>query len=101
MDDSIKIIFLNGTNDPNVVVVVTARNASDPDKDKLVAWKILVTQTSVSFEYPKETDVGAFFTRDEDVITSGPFPAEPGSHWKITQENEKGASTLNKGMSLE
>ncbi len=89
----------NKTDDPNVVVVVTARNVSDQDsdQDKLVAWKILVTQTSVSFKYPKVTGVGAFFMRDEDVITSGPFPAEPGSHWKITQENMKGAPTLEEG----
>ncbi len=98
MDNSIKIIFLNAvdTNDPNVMVVATSRNASDPDKDKLVAWKILVTQTSFLSNTPKRL----MFTRVEDVITSGPYPAEPGSYWKITQENMKGAPTLKKGMSL-
>ncbi len=96
---AIALQLQNETKDPNIMVVVTAKNVSEQEKDQdqLVAWKVLTTQSIVFFSYPKSTKVSASFKRDDEVIMSGPFPAEPGSQWKITQENIKGAPILEKG----
>ena len=96
LQSSITIDYRNET-DPNVVVVVTAKNACEQrNQDRLVAWKLLVTQSSVTFHYPKLTQVGSYFYRDGDKIMSGPFPADSPC-WEIAQDTVESAPILDKG----
>lgn len=97
---SVRIEYRNQTDDPKVVVVVASRNVSEQDadrKDHLVAWKLLATQTRIFFRYPKLTSVGAFFNYDHEIVMSGPFPADPGCYWRISQDTHRSAPVLLEG----
>ena len=100
LPEHVPIEYRNQSGDPKIVVVVASRNVSrqDSNKDKLVAWKILATQTKIFFSYPKTTQVGSFYKHDHEIIMSGPFSAELGSSWTITQDNIHEAPLLLEGQ---
>ena len=96
-----RIEYCNKTDDPQVMVVVAARNLSDldspPESAALVAWKILEAQSRVFFRYPLKTQVGAFYEVDHEVIMCGPFHASEGTAWKVVQESPHSAPELTEG----
>ncbi len=100
----VDIEYRNETEDPQILVVVASRNVSEQnaDTDQLVAWKLLATQTRIFFRYPRATGVGAFFMHDHghELVMSGPFPADPGSGWTITQDSIHDAPILEEGAFL-
>lgn len=98
----VPIEYRNESKDPKVVVVVASKNVSpqDSDGEKLVAWKILATQTKIFFSYPKATQVGCFYKHDHEIIVSGPFLADPGSSWKISQDSRYEAPLLLEGLTI-
>lgn len=100
LPENLQIEYRNQSRDPKTTVVVATRNVSaqGEDEDKLVAWKVLATQTKIFFQYPRATEVGAFYTYDHEVITCGPFKAPPGSTWKIMQDSVHEAPLLLEGM---
>ena len=62
-----------------------------------VAWQVLRTQNSVAFEYPLQSEVGAFYEQSAQKVTAGPFPAELGSTWEAFRKNERTALLVSEG----
>ena len=103
LPDFVHIEYHNQSQNPKILVVVASKNVSEQlhesEKDTLVAWKVLATQTKIIFRYPQATEVGATykFAHAHEIVMSGPFKADPGSHWRITQESMHEAPLLLEG----
>ena len=92
MTTDIKIRYINATSKVDFAVVVFTKNFSvSTPKMFYSAWQVLKGQSSVDFVYPISTSVGVTYEENGQIITSGPFPAELGTTWEITQELGKTA----------
>ena len=93
MATNINIRYINATTRVDFAVVVFSKNFSIATPDAYYeAWHVLKGHSSVDFVYPVSTSVGAKYEDNGQVITSGPFPAEPGTTWEITQERGQAAT---------
>ena len=98
MTTDIPIKYVNATSNTDFEAVVFTKNYNtNTPKTYYCAWQILRGQTSVQFVYPVSTAVGAVYSQGGQIITAGPFPAELGSTWQITQESAKDTAVLSKG----
>ena len=52
-----------------------------------LAWYVIDTKSSAEFTYPGKSQVGAKYEVDGVTYMSGPYEANPGSSWTITQED--------------
>ena len=95
---NIPIKFVNETGETDNTVVVFLKN-EDPNAiaTPFVAWRTIRTQSSASFSYPTESEVGALYEEDGMKMTAGPLPAHPGSTWEFLQETEHATPTLKEG----
>ena len=92
MTTDIKIRYINATSEVDFAVVVFTKNFTVSTPEAFYsAWQVLKGQTSVDFVYPISTSVGVTYEENGQIITSGPFPAELGTTWEITQELGKTA----------
>ena len=98
-DHDIPIKYVNATKKVDFQVVVFTKNYNtDTPKIYYVAWQVLAAQSSAQFKYPAEISIGATYQKSGQIITAGPFPAQLGSTWKITQSTENDTATLTNGM---
>ncbi len=82
----IKIKYINNTKKTDFDVMVFTKNYSTrTPKIYFVAWQILRGQSSVSFNYPGNVEVGVSYQSSGLSVVAGPFPAYLGSTWKIVQ----------------
>ena len=95
MTTDIPIKYINATTNTDFEVVVFTRNFStNTPKTYYVAWQVLRGQTSVQFIHPASMAVGATYRSGGQVITAGPFPANLGSTWEVTQESASDTAVL-------
>ncbi len=87
MAKAINIKYSNKTSHTDFEVMVFTKNYSTRSpKTYYVAWQVLRGQTAVYFKYPLDTlEVGATYQESGLRIVSGPFHADVGSSWRITQ----------------
>lgn len=96
MTDYIPIKYLNKTGDVDFDVMVYTKNYNNRSANiSTVAWQILRGQSSVSFKYPVKLAVGAAYMQDGLIVQAGPFSADLGSSWKITQERQTDTAVLS------
>ncbi len=99
MSSAIPIKYINSTGNSDIQVLVFTKNYSNKTPSVYyAAWQVLITQTSVGFSYPVEIKVEAEYMKDGQTIDAGPFDAESGSTWQITQLTEASPVNLTKGM---
>ena len=98
--NQIDIKYVNNTGKTDFDVMVFTKNYSTRTPNiYYVAWQILRGQTSVYFSYPLDTvQVGASYHQHGQIINSGPFHADIGSSWKITQPKRTSTAILEQGM---
>ena len=95
MTTDIPIKYVNATRNTDFEAVVFTKNYStNTPNTYYCAWQVLRGQTSVQFVYPVTTAVGAVYSQGGQTITAGPFPAELGSTWQITQESSIDTAVL-------
>ena len=98
MSTDIQIKYVNDTDSTDFQVVVFAKNVStNTPETYYTAWQILQVHSSAQFTYPVSTAVGATYRSGGQLITAGPFPAELGSTWKITQPSVNDTAVLSQG----
>ena len=96
ISDDITIKYINKTTRTDFDVMVFTKNFSTrTPKTYYCAWHVLRGQTSVAFQYPVHLSVGATFKENGLKISSGPFDAELGTSWRITQEQINDTAVLN------
>ena len=96
--NSIPIIYYNRTNSVDFDVLVFAKVLkSSIISNPYVAWQILRGQTSVSFVYPVNMQVGATYINKDQVVTAGPFDTNEGSTWEIVQDRSGDTAQLKQG----
>lgn len=82
----IEIKVLN-TSDSLKTIVVFGAHHEEPltPLDIQQAFQVLPIgkNSSVTFDYPHSTSVGAFYCTNHKTIDLGPFPAQPYSSWNI------------------
>ena len=95
MTTDIPIKYINATVSTDFEVVVFTKNYNvNTPQVYYVAWQILRAQTSAQFVYPVSTAVGATYHTGGQLITAGPFPAQLGSTWEITQDSINATAVL-------
>ncbi len=86
MNNDIPVKYCNNTGRTDFQVVVFSRSFSKYSPTiSYSAWQVFNAQTSIQFNYSKSVSVGASYTEGGQTITAGPFPADVGSTWEITQ----------------
>lgn len=97
----IPIRFVNKTGKSNFSVAVFAENLNPDAKDTpYVCWLSLRTQTSATFTYPMETQIGAEYEKDGVQLMAGPVPANVGSTWEFLHEKPDSTPYLKEGKRL-
>ena len=101
MDQSEISIRLCNTTDESKIVLVFGREHAIPLTPAIVdiAWRKIAIgpQGQATFEYPKESSVGAFYTKDDGTIVNmGPYLAPPGSTWTVVLQSEFDDGTMVK-----
>ncbi len=100
MSTDIPIRYVNKTGKSDFEVVVFTKNFStNTPQTYYCAWQILRGQTSVKFVYPVTTAIGATYKERGQEISAGPFDAELGSTWRISQESGQSTAVLKEGTS--
>ncbi len=98
LKSSVPIIYHNKTNCVDFEVIVFAsRQTSHIVSSPYVAWQVLRGQSSVSFIYPLDIQVGASYTHADQQVTAGPFCTYQGSTWEIVQNNSADTAELKEG----
>ncbi len=98
----VAVKYINSTNNTEFSVIVSTINYSnDAQNDTLDAWKVLKAQTSSQFVYPVALSVAASYRSEGQLITAGPFPADPGSTWNILQELQTDTAVLSQGIGMQ
>ena len=57
------------------------------------AWQVIQVgpQGNVTFEYPEDTSVGAYYTREDgSQVNIGPYPAKPGTICQMNTQYHDG-----------
>ena len=92
---AIPIKYVNSTGKTDFQVLVFTKNFSvNTPETYYAAWMVLRAQTQADFTYPKEIQVGATYEQGGQNILSGPFDANPGSTWSITQKTPSDTAVL-------
>ncbi len=90
MSSEIPIRYINSTGETDFQVLVFTKNYStNTPATVYAAWQVLKAQTEVDFVYPVDIEVGASYVVGSQTIIAGPFGAELGSTWQITQHTEE------------
>ncbi len=98
MSTDIVIKYVNKTGKTDFEVVVFTKNFStNTPMTYYCAWQILRGQNNVQFVYPVTTAIGATYNKGGLEISSGPFPAELGTTWTISQESDESTAVLEEG----
>lgn len=99
LDRNIRIKYVNNTRQTDFQVLVFSKNFStdNPTGIYFAAWEVLRTQSSVTFEYPIRCEVGVSYEDGGKLVVSGPFHADLGSTWDITQELPTDVAVLSEG----
>lgn len=79
--------YVNNTGKVDFEVVVFAGPSQSRGSSQNVAWHVLNAQSSVEFEYPFQSEIGAFYEQSGQKVTAGPFPVRLGSTWEAVREN--------------
>lgn len=87
MNSDIPIRYVNCTGRTDFEVVVFTENCHTAPETPYAAWQVLRGQSSVEFIYPVSMAVGVTCKLGGQLITAGPFPAELGSTWEISQDD--------------
>ena len=95
---SIPIQLLNKTTTSKTILVF-GRDHHIPLTPAIVeeAWQVVQVgpQGCVTFEYPEDTSVGAFYTREDgSQVTIGPFPARSGTTWTCQMNTQYDDGTM-------
>ena len=99
--NDIPILYRNKTGRDDFTVVVFTKNEIDAPSP-VVVWRTLKSQTSTEFIYPAEVAVGAQWTDSGSVqYRAGPFPATPGSTWKMTMPTPAEPPELSEGKYMQ
>ena len=90
----------NKTNESKTVLVF-GREHSVPLSPAIVddAWRTITVgaQGQATFDYPEESSVGAFYTKEDGTIVNmGPYPAPPGSAWTVILQSSFDDGTMVK-----
>ena len=95
MAHDIPVRFINDTGKADFEVVVFTKNFSyNTPRTYYVAWQVLRTMASVDFFYPASVSVGATYNSQGQMSIAGPFLAELGTTWEITQETSSSMAEL-------
>ena len=98
---SIPLRYINKTGKTDFQVLVFTKNFStNTPETYYAAWQILRAQSEVDFAYPVDIEIGASYKQGSQKIIAGPFTAELGSTWQITQPSADATATLKAGMLL-
>ena len=101
MDADIPIKIINDTGSTDFSVVVFTKNFGDNSpvsESYYAAWQVLHVNTSVAFEYPASTSVGATYGDEYQTVIIGPFGAGLGSTWEIFYEDRECIPNLVEGL---
>ena len=98
-DNSIPVRYINKTGHVDFEVMVFTQNYNTKIPNiYYVAWQVLKAQSSVDFTFSSKIQVGAFYRTKGQTVRAGPFDAEPGSTWRIVQNEMQDTATLEKSM---
>ena len=93
---AIPITYINSTGQTDFQVLVFTKNFSvNTPETFYAAWQVLRAQTSSSFEYPVDIEVGAIYESAGQTIISGPFAASLGSTWGVIQHSPNETAVLS------
>lgn len=107
MSSSIPIIYKNCTGDTRFqfqVLIFTKNYSPNIAKPCYVAWEVLAAdQKEAMFLYPTgDLAVGATYSaQDEEIVSSGLFPAVSGTTWSVTQECPEGTVVFKQSKFIE
>lgn len=90
----IKIKYTNNTGEVDFQVCIFSKELST---HFLAAWEVIRAQSSASFIYPAEYEVGASYEQGDLNVILGPLTARLGSTWDIEQHNQKDTAVLSEG----
>lgn len=93
----IKIKYVNATRELNHQVVIFAKGQSMISRH-FVAWKVMKTETCEEFYYPMTAEVAAMYEHEDLSVMCGPFKADEGSMWHISQEDMASPPSLVEGI---
>ena len=94
----IPVKYINSTGDIDFSVIVSTKNFDDnADNGSFDAWKVLRAQTSSQFVYPASLSVAASYRSQGQLITAGPYPANPGDTWNIIKQLPTDTAVIRKG----
>ena len=91
---SIPVCFINATQKYDFTVHVYGSESSTE------CWRTINAQSSATFNYDTEVEVGANYQLNGLLIMSGPFVADPGSIWKVQQNTPHSTAILSLGQSV-
>ena len=97
LKERIPITYINKTGSVDFDVVVFTHNFNNSIDDICVPWQVLRAQSSVTFTYPADMQVGATHIRNEQLVSAGPFNAKNGTTWEILQEKILSTPHLKQG----
>lgn len=92
IQNDIKITVLNKTSKQDFTICVFARNDSINAVDcPFIVWHTIQTQSKAEFVYPVKMGVGARFRTWQGIHNQcGPFVANAGSTWEVSQRHNDG-----------
>ena len=93
MAKDIPVRFINATSKSDFEVVVFTKNFSAKTVYYSVL-EVLKTQGSAQFVFPASVSIGATYQNGGQSVTVGPFPAQVGSTWQITQDTPSSTAVL-------
>ena len=98
LKSSVPIVYFNKTNCVDFdVIVFTQGESTHTVRSPYVAWQVLRGQSSVTFLYPKDVQVGATYQQQDQMVTAGPFCTEEGSTWEIVQNKISDTAEIQEG----
>ena len=100
----IPIQILNKTTTTKTILVF-GRDHHVPLTPAIVeeAWQVIQvgSQGNVTFEYPEDTSVGAYYTREDgSQVNIGPYPATPGTTWNCNMNTQYDDGTMDMDSKL-
>ena len=97
LKERIPITYINKTESIDFDVVVFTHNLNKYEDDIYMPWQILRAQSSVTFTYLADMQVGATYIWNEQLVSAGPFNAKNGTTWEIIQEKALSTPHLKQG----
>lgn len=97
--EDVAIKFLNRTGKIDFAVAVFVKNENvNAAMSKFVTWHVLNTQSSASFIYPMQTQVGALYEDDGVRMRAGPHISRDGATWDFYQEIPMATPFMREGI---